>query len=151
MSDEEQQEKINQDALAFLTSPELIEQFQSMYQKRLEYIRKQKDELDKKRDEMEKTLAVLEDNLEILDNYSKFINQKGFGYCKQEADSYFEEMVNAEKARMSEPNFETLYNCSFTSEPMDDDPICGQYFMGGDGITMRNCPKPKGHKGKCGL
>lgn len=138
MSEEEQEEE----DLDFLLNPELVDRFKLMFERRLEATKTEKEEIDNAQKNITKTITNLEDKLEILTKYSEFIKAKGFGYCKQEADSYFEEMKNAEKDRLPTD----FVNSSQTVETPR---VCGEYYLLTSG-EMFQCKKNEEHNGSCG-
>jgi len=140
MSEEEKEKIPNLSEL--LLNPKLIDDFLQMFNSQLEALADEGIRIEKIRESNEKTVNLLEEKRAILTKYKQFVDHKGFGYTKQQADSYFEEIAEAEKARIPEPE-----NIPEDSEHFNIE-ICSQPypFYG----VILNCTRPRGHDGGCG-
>jgi len=88
--------------LEFLLNPEQISKFIEMLKARIDAGEAQLTQLKEHQTQVEETLNDLRSKLENLQNYHKFLDLKGYAYTKQQADSHFKEIQEAEKTRMTE-------------------------------------------------
>ena len=173
MSEEEEQE-FDPESLDFLLQPKLIEKFTEMFESRISALHEEKEKIETARKNIEEHTNMLENKLETLKQYSKFLDSKGFAYCKQEADEFFKNMAAANTNRLADTPpkhegygpteispgdipgptaFEKEYECKFSS-PKTDNPFCGKPLKSIDGNNRPvnlNCGRLIGHDGDCSI
>lgn len=124
----EQKEKIPAEVLL---NPELLEKFLDMFETNISYLESQKTEIENARKQTESDLNELKEKKDTLQRYSQFLNAKGFGYTKQTADEFFEQVKNSNSERLAAEN-----------------PSCGKTY---DCFGMSfKCQKQIFHTGDCG-
>lgn len=127
MSEEDQTESLD-----FLLKPELIEKFIGMFDSRITALDDELARVETARKNIQAAQNELQEKKDILTNYQKFIKVKGFGYIKQTADEFFEEMRKANENRIPEP---------------DDDYTCDEKVPVGPYVFK--CTKAAFHDGEC--
>lgn len=130
-----------EEPLDFLLQPEKIKLFIEMLQKRIAAGENNLAQVNDQRKQIEDAIRGLKSKLKILQNYSKFIDLKGFAHTKQEADAYFKEMEQAQTTRLH------------VEEPLNDpwrekSDTCGQFYQLSNGL-VGTCIKNMNHIGEC--
>ncbi len=142
--------------LDFLLQPEKIKIFIEMFEKRIGAGENQLEQIKGQGKQVEDAIRGLKSKLENLQNYSKFMDLKGFAYTKQESDAYFKEMKAAQDSRLSaeEPPDDPWKTpkVNIPTPPVDmwndASPHCGQFYQLSNGL-VGTCTKPPGHQGEC--
>jgi hypothetical protein len=113
-----------------LLNPELLDEFINMFSGRLAYAEGEKVKTEKTLQDQSNQILLLQNKLEVLLKYKKFQALNGFGYTKQTADEFFENMTQANQDRI-----QFSETCS------------GKYMF----MQMEyQCSKVPGHPGPCG-
>lgn len=114
----------------FLLNPDMIEEFLGMFEAKIEFFQGQLDNTIKIKTQLEQNISQLTEKRDIMTQYLEFVNNKGFGYIKQNVDEYFKNMKAAGTNRVS-------------------DNYCGKDYI----LAAKHwsCMKTKGHVGDCGV
>lgn len=109
------------------------------------------DQLNNQKKQAEGQLNEIKNKMEILETYVKFVENKGFGYVKQQNDQYFEEMEAANKERLNHdenvPSDENN-NSNWTRACNFENPYCQKIYS--EHGLFHKCALVCGHSGPCG-
>ncbi len=119
-----------------LLNPEMLDEYINMFASRIAHAEGEKIKAEKVLKDWESMVLMLKDKQDVLLKYKKFLTLGGFGYTKQTADDFFENMQqsNLDRIQFTEPS-EQLTPCHQVYQLM--------------GIPYR-CFKPAGHFDECG-
>lgn len=136
-SKDENQEEFNPE---ILLNAEMLDEYINMFASRIAHAEGEQIKKEKEMKEWEQMVLMLKNKQEVLLKYKKFLTLGGFGYTKQTADDFFDNMDQANLNRIKfgeppEPNFDNQQQCP------------GTYIF----MQMEyRCSKEPGHVGPCG-
>jgi len=137
MSEEETKDE-NQEEFdpEILLNPEMLDEYINMFASRIAHAEGEKIKSEKTLQDWKNMVLMLQNKQEVLLKYKKFLTLGGFGYTKQTADDFFENMDQANLDRLK-----------FTESPQQINTCPGTYLF----MQMEyQCAKEPGHVGPCG-